>query len=220
MVGMMTRWAVVSDFDGSFTEMDGAVGLLDHYTDVDWRKLDDLFDTDEITLRILMEKEADMLNCTRSEMIEFALKNMIVRKGAVEFIKLCQERSIPVTIASEGFVDYIEKILEREGLEGVTVHANRLIWEDKLIVGLSHPSGSEDCDKCGTCKENIVKEYQAQGYKVVYIGDGISDLCGSRVADKRFARDRLAKDLGKKGMEFTPFEDFHLISEFVRSNPS
>jgi 2-hydroxy-3-keto-5-methylthiopentenyl-1-phosphate phosphatase len=48
---------------------------------------------------------------------------------------------------------------------------------------------------------------------VVYVGDGFSDGCGAEVADRVFARRRLATYLDERGLQFEPFEDFAQIVE-------
>jgi 2-hydroxy-3-keto-5-methylthiopentenyl-1-phosphate phosphatase len=42
---------------------------------------------------------------------------------------------------------------------------------------------------------------------VVHVGNGrVSDLCGALAADRVFAKDTLADELGARGVGFEPFE--------------
>jgi 2-hydroxy-3-keto-5-methylthiopentenyl-1-phosphate phosphatase len=56
-----------------------------------------------------------------------------------------------------------------------------------------------------------------EGETVVYIGDGISDLCVAKTADLVFARAHLARDLAAAGVPFVPFEDFDEVLGRLRA---
>jgi 2-hydroxy-3-keto-5-methylthiopentenyl-1-phosphate phosphatase len=41
---------------------------------------------------------------------------------------------------------------------------------------------------------------------LAYAGDGVSDRCAARAADRVFARDWLAAEFGRAGLAYEPFE--------------
>jgi len=54
----------------------------------------------------------------------------------------------------------------------------------------------------------IIRKYQAEGYKVVFVGDGPTDKEAAEVADFVFAKGRLVEYCQAKGLPFTAFESF------------
>jgi 2-hydroxy-3-keto-5-methylthiopentenyl-1-phosphate phosphatase len=51
-----------------------------------------------------------------------------------------------------------------------------------------------------------VRRFQADGARGVYTGDGLSDRAAAEVADRRFAKGKLADHCRKQGIPFLPFE--------------
>jgi HAD superfamily phosphoserine phosphatase-like hydrolase len=125
-------------------------------------------------------------------------------------VRLAHERGWRFVIVSSGFHELIEPVLEREGVNGVEILANRVVPD---------PSGwrvvfrdEESCGTCGEpCKRSTVAEL-ADGGEVVYVGDGYSDRCAAEAADLVFARRSLAEHLEERGIDFEPFDDFVTVT--------
>ena len=55
--------------------------------------------------------------------------------------------------------------------------------------------------------------------KIIYIGDGHSDICPSRCADLVFAKDVLLQTCEEEGTaNYRPFHDFGEISRYLKEN--
>jgi 2-hydroxy-3-keto-5-methylthiopentenyl-1-phosphate phosphatase len=132
--------------------------------------------------------------------IAWVREHVTVRRGFREFAR--EHRPV---ILSSGFRELIDPVLERERVE-LEVHANRLdarpdgrraIWRDDA-----------QCPECGeACKRGGLP----RASDVVYVGDGYSDRCAARAADRVFARDGLARYLDAEGVAFEPFSDFNAL---------
>ncbi len=114
-------------------------------------------------------------------------------------------------VVSGGFESIIRQVLDREDAGHLPVFAHEARFTPQgTTVEFRH---WDDCDACGEeCKRSIVAGLR-NGDEVVYIGDGYSDRCAALVADRRFARRFLARDLDQAGVEYTPFDDFHTVRE-------
>jgi 2-hydroxy-3-keto-5-methylthiopentenyl-1-phosphate phosphatase len=67
---------------------------------------------------------------------------------------------------------------------------------------------------CGErCKRGAVAGLAA----FAYAGDGVSDRCVSLAAERRFARDGLARWLDEQGVAYEPFEDLFDIVRAVEA---
>ena len=67
-----------------------------------------------------------------------------------------------------------------------------------------------------------MEKYKADGYYVVYIGNGLSDRCPSKYADLVFAKGELLDYCREEGVESTQFQNFRdiereLLRRFVLS---
>ena len=109
---------------------------------------------------------------------------------------------------------YIERILGREGLHSLPIFCNEM-----PATGTLHfPHGSAACDICGCCKAQVARRVQAMGARVIYIGDGVSDLYGSGFADWVFAKARLEQHLAENGSPYYPLTGFAAVQEALQAD--
>ncbi len=197
---------IVVDFDGTITEHDTLVAIVQsHAPDVFWQLEDDL-DAGRITLHECIEREFAAVRGEHDAIVAEALAGARLRRGFTEFAAAARAAGHRLVVVSSGFESIIRPVLEQAGVHGVEVVAHEVRFS---------PDGStvefrigEDCDVCGQeCKRSVVLGL-AGGGEVVYIGDGFSDRCGAMAADRIFARRELARYLRDEGVAFEPFEDF------------
>jgi 2-hydroxy-3-keto-5-methylthiopentenyl-1-phosphate phosphatase len=58
-------------------------------------------------------------------------------------------------------------------------------------------------------KEAYIKLFQGKGLRVIYIGNGISDIYAARRAHHVFATDELLDSCKEMNIKYTPFDDLH-----------
>jgi 2-hydroxy-3-keto-5-methylthiopentenyl-1-phosphate phosphatase len=56
-------------------------------------------------------------------------------------------------------------------------------------------------------KESYSRHFLRQGYRLIYVGNGASDVMPAQYADKIFARDTLLASCKEKQIECQPFDD-------------
>jgi 2-hydroxy-3-keto-5-methylthiopentenyl-1-phosphate phosphatase len=139
--------------------------------------------------------EVETIRASAGEVEAWAAASVVVRPGLHELV----ERYRPV-IVSSGLPQLIRPVLEREGLE-VELRCNDA---EPLPGGWRlHFRDEVPCPVCGDmCKRRSLPA----GRPLVYAGDGISDRCAARAADRIFARGWLAGDLSAAGVAHEPFE--------------
>jgi 2-hydroxy-3-keto-5-methylthiopentenyl-1-phosphate phosphatase len=141
--------------------------------------------------------EVGTLRCTAGELARWSVENVEIRAGFHEFA----ERYEPL-IVSSGLPQIILPVLEREGLD-LEIRANSAEpdpggWR----VRFRHEGL---CEVCGDrCKRRSLPEERP----LVFVGDGWSDRCASRAADRVFARTGLAEYLHAEGVPFESYETF------------
>ncbi|MBS1904518.1 MAG: MtnX-like HAD-IB family phosphatase [Bacteroidetes bacterium] len=139
-----------------------------------------------------------------------------LREGFLEFVHFCRQQGIEIRIVSDGFSMYIRPILERNGLD-IPFYANTVELTDSGTLSVAFDNGRESCWRCGACKCGAIATTSADEDTIVYIGDGYSDVCPIDIADVVFARDMLRGFCGRKGIPYHPFEDFHTVTEILKT---
>ena len=138
--------------------------------------------------------------------------------GFAQFARSLKRRR-PLYIASDGFGFYIEPILKQHGyLKYITgIYSNNIRPEENGAVTIETPFANHTCTVCGNCKAAHVLSLKKDGYRVVYIGNGLNDRFGAAHADLVFARagDPLADFCAAQQMDFHRFYDFFAITAFA-----
>jgi 2-hydroxy-3-keto-5-methylthiopentenyl-1-phosphate phosphatase len=125
-----------------------------------------------------------------------------------------------IVIVSDGLDYYIEKMLIRRGLAHLDFFANSVQLNENTLHVKFPFYDLLDCKSCGNCKTYHMEKYKADGYFVVYVGNGFSDRCPSEYADLVFAKGDLLRHCRKNGIESTSFNNFRdvereLLQRFV-----
>ncbi|MGM0507943.1 MAG: MtnX-like HAD-IB family phosphatase [Fusobacteriota bacterium] len=122
-------------------------------------------------------------------------------------------------IVSGGFEYNINKILSQNNIYDIDVYANGLKFIDNNKIKIDMKHFNKDCKKCGVCKTNILKKYDKAYNKIIYIGDGITDICVAEYSDIVYAKkgSYLEETLAKKGIKYKSFESFAELLDSKKS---
>ena len=97
------------------------------------------------------------------------------------------------------------------------IYANRLDFLTNRQVRAIFPFYENGCLKCANCKGAHIKEHRKNGTKVVFIGDGISDICGLPESDYVFAKDALKLYCDENNIHYYSFNDFSdVLEKFIQ----
>jgi 2-hydroxy-3-keto-5-methylthiopentenyl-1-phosphate phosphatase len=135
-----------------------------------------------------------------------------LREGFERFLGATAARGVPFFVASSGFEDYIDRVLG--GLAAARsirrIFANRLDFGGDGLAPVFPHARRYACGSCDLCKGKIVDELKAEGFRVAFVGDGLSDRCGSSRADEVFAvaGSSLERWLGERSLPYRAFRTF------------
>lgn len=205
----METLLIACDFDGTITRRDTLHLIVEEYgTRGLWQAIEPRLRAGEVTVEQAMQEEFASVRATPAQVRELVLREAGLRPGFRELVAWADERGHRLVVVSSGFRTVIDALLAHWGLGDLPVTSNEalfsadgceLVWADR----------GEACGECGNrCKRHDLRGHLRAGERLVYLGDGISDRCGARMADLVFARDHLARDLAADGVPFIPFEDF------------
>ena len=109
-------FAVLSDFDGTITEIDTAVIVFNKFINGNWRIFNEQLDRGEITLEQCMREQFSMIKAPKSVILnELELDNSF-RPSFEELVHFCIDDQVPFEIVSAGLDFVINHLLEVKGL--------------------------------------------------------------------------------------------------------
>ena len=197
---------VFIDFDNTITLGDVLDGVIEKFSpDDNWRVLEADWEAGRIGAKECLDGQLRGLRATWPE-FERHLAGVRLDDGFTVLIDFVKRQGGELVIVSDNFDLIVGHILERRGLAAVTVRANHLeVAGDRVVP--SFPFGNPNCPGCAHCKKTHFIPPNDDGRRVVYIGDGRSDLCPSRHADIVFAKSSLLAQLRAEKVPCIPFGD-------------
>lgn len=184
--------AVLVDFDGTAAVQDVGVKLIERFArDESWKVIDNDYENGRVGSRAAYRIVEGLLTGKPDEWIRFALAAAQLDPGLPVLVQTCLESGWRLEILSDGLELYILPMLARAGLD-LPVRSNRMVRVGgrlRIFTPLMNPL----CGRCGTCKAERVEALTRNEYRVIYIGDGFSDLCAAPRAHQVFAKGVLAR---------------------------
>jgi len=216
--GMKTL--VQCDFDNTIAGLDVSFMLLDAFADGDWRQILQEYQERRIPVGVFSQRTFAMIKADEKTMLDylFAGDRVKIRPGFKELLDLCSRKGFAFVIVSNGLRFYIEAILKRIGVRGIEVFAAHTEFKpDGLGITYIGPEGQPVLDNF---KQLYVERHKNQGYRVIYIGDGYSDIAPASLTDQVFARDDLLAHCRENNLKCTSFNDLNDVVRGLESIPS
>ena len=201
--------AVQLDFDGTVTEEDVSFLLLDTYVGSVWREYLKEYTSGTIPVGAFNKKVFGMMQADRKTMTDLILTSdrVKIRPGFQELLKYCAQKKYKVFIVSNGLTFYIQAILEKLGIDGLDIYAaENVFFPGGMKVRYLGPDGKEM--EAGF-KEAYTDMLCSEGYNVIYVGNGTSDIYPSRKAKCVFATADLLERCKEEKLKCYPFDNFH-----------
>ena len=209
---------VLTDFDGTICTRDIGNEILNKFTDKSWEDIDRNYVKGKIGSRAAYEMISPLMKGSPKKMQRFVFDKGKLTPGFLKFYRLCKKNNLDMKIVSDGLDFYIKAILEEKGFNDIEFFSNASEFgvDDSIVI--KFPAMNELCGRCGTCKNRILHSYRLIYDRIIYIGDGQSDLCPSRSADLVFAKGVLLKKYQEESMNCVPFTDFSDICDYLKKN--
>ena len=201
--------AVLSDFDGTITTSNVLNSLYGKFAPPSYKETLERWNRGEISTMEEIETVFSTISASRAEMESF-LDTIELDPGFPSLLKYCRDAGIKFVIVSDGLVWYIEYILRHYDIEDVDVYACEILFEGGSY-SFSYPWFDPSTPLRSVSKSTIVRDFQSWGYKVVFIGDGVSDFEAVQVADIVYARDVLLEYTKAHGIRAREFSDLGVI---------
>ncbi len=202
----VSKTLVQCDFDGTITEEDISFPMLDAFADGDWQQLFREYEEGKISVGRCNTLAFAMVKADRQSLLEIVMSKMKVRSGFHELVACCRRKGFRFVVVSNGLDFYIEEILRDIGLADIEAFAAETQFHpDGLAVQYIGPDGSRlDSD----FKVAYVNSFLREGYRIIYAGNGNSDIAPARQCSHIFATGALLDYCRQTNLNCTPFTDF------------
>jgi len=200
---------VQCDFDGTITEEDISLMLLDTFADGDWRQMFREYHEGKISVGRFNTDAFAMVKADRENLLKVARSKVKIRPGFHELVACCRRKGFRLVIVSNGLDFYIDEIFKDMGISDIEVHAAETRFHTEgLRVQYIGPDGSH-LDK--DVKGAYVNSFLREGYRLIYVGDGISDILPARRCHHIFATGDLLAHYKQTNLGCIPFTEFNEV---------
>jgi 2,3-diketo-5-methylthio-1-phosphopentane phosphatase len=211
------KHALFVDFDGTISSRDIGYAVFNHFSGGKNDELLPDWKSGKITTRECLLAEAAMVKASKDEIIDF-IDKIDIDNTFPDFVKLCKDNDIPLTILSDGMDFYIKHHLNKSNLNHIKYHTNHAILEDNTIK-IEFTRVNKKCPSCGICKGELIREFKQEmdeEYKIIFIGDGYSDACGAKEADYLFAKKDLVEFCNEHSLNYYSYSNFDDVTKKLR----
>ena len=199
-----TKTLIQCDFDGTITEDDASYILLDTFAQGDWQQLLREYKEHRISVGQFNTQAFAMVKADEPTLLQVIKGKVKIRTGFHELADYCAKRSFRLVIVSNGLEFYVKAILKEIGVENIEAHAAQAQFHPSgMKVRYAGPDGGQ---LDGGLKEAYIELFLRQGCKVVYVGNGDSDIIPAQHAHGIFARGELLTYCKQNDLECTPFD--------------
>ncbi len=202
-----TKDLIQCDFDGTITKEDVSFLLLDAFASSDWRWLLAEHKEGKISVGRFNTKAFIMIKENKQTLDRFVREKARLRPGFHKLLAYCQQKGAHFVIVSNGLDFYIKTILETIGVDNIEVYAAQARFSPAGIkTQYIGPEGTEVEDGF---KEAYIRHFLKSGYRIIYVGNGVSDISSARLAHHIFATGPLLAHYQETNLNCTPFVDLN-----------
>ena len=198
LFGQAVQPRLFIDFDGTISEIDVIDAILAKFADGRWLETENEWVEGRIGSRECLRTQFSYLNVAPEDLTAY-LDTLTIDRGFLSILDLCRRHSTGVHIISDGFGEYIRRLLDRHISDPVeraliSVSANSLLYVGRGKWTTSFPYFDKVCsDGCATCKPAVMRLNCPRAAAAIFIGDGMSDRFAAEAADFVFAKSKLAE---------------------------
>ena len=210
---------VFFDFDNTITTIDVIDDMLERFSKNDeWKALEERWQREEIGSRECLKGQIEGIRIEKKSLDKY-LSTIKIDPYFKKLLRLFELHGIPALIVSDNFDYMIKSVLRRNDISDIEVYCNKTDFSDDKL-NPSFPFANKRCGDCANCKKTHLLAKKRNGVRTVYIGDGRSDVCASRVSDMVFAKDYLKGFFKREGLPHIAIDSLGDVYEYFRRSLS
>ena len=206
-------FTVQCDFDDTLVTGNVGHSLLNAFASAKWCDIESLYSTGEITVEETNRRQFALLNVTKQTIEDHVFETAELRPGFPEFLEHCASTGLNFSVVSNGVDLYIEPALRSLFSSTAQLHsAHGKITENGISISYLDPYGI-DCQNA--FKLSWLRYFKSHGQKVIYIGDGKSDISAALEADYVIATSSLEDYFRSERLNYFEFKDFYDVRQAI-----
>lgn len=218
MKTIMAKNLIACDFDGTINYIDIGKTITKSLFPNYWKNIEQSFKNGELNnYKLYCDYILPALKTNNHKINKIISKNLRIAPGFIEFYEKMSKNGSKLIILSDGFDKYIKAFLEKYNLK-IDFYANKII-KDATQYSIKYPFHCHACSTCGTCKTFVLKKLKKHYENIIYIGDGVSDICPSFQSNIFFAKRKIFNKIQKIEGDNKPaifyLYDFHRTTKVV-----
>ena len=190
--------SVFCDFDGTITSHDSIVFLTERFGGGPGFRSGALarIKSGEWSVFEAIEHELASVTISWEEAARVLRSKIKVDSFFEDFVAWCNERSLRIQVVSSGMRPVVELFIGHLGLE---------IYAHPVTIS---PQGWHYQPDATVMKVPVLEEARRHTKRLIYVGDGTSDVCAIPYVDDLFAKRYLADYCEANGVPYIPFDTF------------
>ena len=205
------------DFDGTITPEDVSFMILDAFGSRDWRKLLAQYKEGKITVAQFNSRAVRTIKADEQTLVSFVRDKANLRPGFQALLDYCHRQGFRFVVVSNGLDFYIKTILNDISAGDIEVFAAKTSFgSDSVQARYMGPLGEQLEDRF---KETYLSLFREGGYRIIYAGNGFSDIAPARKADHVFATSELLTACKEMNISCMPFNDLNDVVKGLESLP-
>lgn len=214
----MKKYDVFFDFDNTITAFDVIDDMLIRFSrDDNWLELERKWKKGRIGSRECLEGQIRGIRIGRASLDRY-LRTIELDPYFKRLVSFLKSKKIKTVILTDNFDYIVSRILKNKNIWPFELYSNSLKVKGEHLIPNFPLTNKNHGKRCGHCKKATLLKNLGKDSINVYVGDGLSDVCPSEVADIVFAKGSLKKYLRKKKINFIPFRDFKDIYNYFRKD--
>ncbi len=206
----LSQCAVFMDFDNTISTFDVLDDLIKRFSiDKKWLVYEKLWKEGTIGSRECLVGQLKSVRISQKDLTAY-LKTIKLDPGFIKLLALLKKNHIDPVVLSDSFSYLIKKILNNSGIKGLKIYANEINIQGNRLIP-SFPYSDKSCLRCAHCKKRHLLKKTLQDKTIIYVGDGLSDVCPSKAAHVVFAKGSLINHLSKEKISCIPFKQLNDI---------
>lgn len=206
---------IFCDFDGTITENDNIVAIMEHFNPEGWKEIVDLIIQQKLSIRVGVRRMFNLFPASKKEeIIQYAVDHATIRKGFGALLDYTHKHQIPFLVTSGGIDFFVYELLSPFPVDPEQIFCNQSDFSGNQIdIIFPHPCDQQCNNDCGMCKTTIIRSYPKDQYYRIVIGDSVTDFEASKLADKVFARSHLVEQCENLEIPYEKFTTFYDVIE-------
>ena len=205
------------DFDGTITPEDVSFMILDAFGNRDWRKLLAQYKEGKITVAQFNGRAVRTIKADEQTLVSFVRDKAKLRPGFQALLDYCHRQGFRFVVVSNGLDFYIRTLLSDIGAGDIEIFAAKTSFDSGSVQArYLSPRGEQLEDRF---KETYLSSFRERGYRIIYAGNGFSDVAPAREADYVFATSELLTACKEMNIACMPFNDLNDVVKGLESLP-